>query len=163
MASAMVKTAAVSSLVTALAVSSFAFLRNSHTTDNPAAAQQTATQPAATDAQSNTAQSKPDADGMGADNGAVRHFSDASSPGYDAQPATYHTRQTLSRPYRDQSGEPVVYHHARSKKKSAAIVVGSAAAGAGIGALAGGGKGAAIGAASGGVAGFIYDRMTAHR
>jgi hypothetical protein len=44
-----------------------------------------------------------------------------------------------------------------------AIVAGSAGAGADIGALAGGGKGAAIGAASGGVAGFIYDRLTAHK
>jgi hypothetical protein len=42
------------------------------------------------------------------------------------------------------------------------IVGGSAAAGAGLGALAGGKKGAAIGAISGGVAGLIYDRMTAN-
>jgi|SRR5260370_42169858 len=48
----------------------------------------------------------------------------------------------------------------RSKAKSAAIVGGSAATGAAIGALAGGGKGAAIGAIAGGGAGFIYDRKT---
>ncbi len=51
----------------------------------------------------------------------------------------------------------------RSTGKSVAIVAGSAGAGAAIGALAGGGKGAGIGAASGGTAGFIYDRMTAHK
>jgi outer membrane lipoprotein SlyB len=48
----------------------------------------------------------------------------------------------------------------RSKAKSAAIIGGSAAGGAAIGALAGGGKGAAIGALAGGGAGFIYDRKT---
>jgi outer membrane lipoprotein SlyB len=48
----------------------------------------------------------------------------------------------------------------RSKGKSAAIIGGSAAAGAGIGALAGGGKGAGIGAIAGGAAGLIYDRKT---
>lgn len=51
----------------------------------------------------------------------------------------------------------------RTKKKSAAIVLGSAGAGAAIGALAGGGKGAGIGALAGGVGGLIYDRMTAHK
>lgn len=48
----------------------------------------------------------------------------------------------------------------RSTKKSVAIVGGSAAAGAAIGAIAGGGKGAAIGALAGGGGGFVYDRMT---
>lgn len=48
----------------------------------------------------------------------------------------------------------------RSKKKSVAIVGGSAATGAAIGALAGGGKGAAIGAIAGGAGGLIYDRNT---
>jgi hypothetical protein len=63
-------------------------------------------------------------------------------------------------PQRYDRGEEPRRRRGRSKGRSAAIVVGSAAAGAGIGALAGGGKGAAIGAASGGTAGFVYDRMT---
>ncbi|HZR28433.1 MAG TPA: hypothetical protein VFA71_06600, partial [Terriglobales bacterium] len=54
------------------------------------------------------------------------------------------------------------YQQHRSVGKSALIVGGSAAAGAGIGALAGGGKGAGIGAIAGGLGGFIYDRLTAN-
>jgi hypothetical protein len=60
--------------------------------------------------------------------------------------------------YTDRHG----HRHERSKKKSVAIVAGSAAGGAAIGAIAGGGKGAGIGALAGGGAGFIYDRLT-HR
>jgi hypothetical protein len=48
----------------------------------------------------------------------------------------------------------------RPFKHSAAIVGGSAAGGALIGALAGGGKGAAIGALAGGGGGLAYDRLT---
>jgi hypothetical protein len=48
----------------------------------------------------------------------------------------------------------------RSWQKEAVIIGGSTAAGAGIGAIAGGRKGAAIGAISGGVAGLIYDMKT---
>jgi hypothetical protein len=48
----------------------------------------------------------------------------------------------------------------RSWEKEALIIGGSAAGGAGIGALAGGKKGAAIGAAAGGIGGLIYDLTT---
>jgi hypothetical protein len=58
------------------------------------------------------------------------------------------------------SSRPRYVVRRRSKAKSAAIIGGSAAAGAGIGALAGGGKGAGIGAIAGGAAGLIYDRKT---
>ncbi len=53
-----------------------------------------------------------------------------------------------------------VYYKKRPFKHSAAIVGGSAAGGALIGALAGGGKGAAIGALAGGGGGLVYDRLT---
>ena len=51
----------------------------------------------------------------------------------------------------------------RSTGKSVAIIGGSAAAGAAIGGLAGGGKGAAIGAVTGGAGGLVYDRMTRNK
>lgn len=51
----------------------------------------------------------------------------------------------------------------RSKTKSAMIIGGSSAAGAAIGAAAGGGKGAAIGALAGGAGGWIYDLKTSNR
>lgn len=73
----------------------------------------------------------------------------ATTPAYDDQVV------------RDSSGEPVRHH--RSTEDSALIVAGSAGTGAAIGAIAGGGKGAAIGAISGGAAGFIYDRLTANK
>jgi hypothetical protein len=64
------------------------------------------------------------------------------------------TRRHVRRPARR------VYVKKRSKKKSAAIIGGSAATGAAIGALAGGGKGAGIGALAGGAGGLVYDRNT---
>jgi hypothetical protein len=57
--------------------------------------------------------------------------------------------------------EPVrVESKRRTWQEEALIIGGSTAAGAGIGALAGGKKGAVIGAASGGVAGLVYDLAT---
>jgi hypothetical protein len=53
--------------------------------------------------------------------------------------------------------------HGRPFSHSVAIVGGSAAGGALIGGLAGGGKGAGIGALAGGAGGLIYDRATAHK
>jgi hypothetical protein len=66
----------------------------------------------------------------------------------------YRTRRYYARNY---------YARPRSKKKSAAIVAGSAAGGAAIGALAGGGKGAGIGAIAGGGAGLVYDQATRNK
>lgn len=61
-----------------------------------------------------------------------------------------------------ENGKPRV----RDKKESAAIVGTAAAIGSALGALIAKddrGKGAAVGAAVGGIAGLIYDRMTATR
>ncbi|HTD24359.1 MAG TPA: hypothetical protein VK738_17005 [Terriglobales bacterium] len=72
-----------------------------------------------------------------------------------------YAQPTYSPDYNQPAPQPVYQQH-RSLGKSVLIVGGSAAAGAGIGALAGGGKGAGIGAIVGGLGGLIFDRATAH-
>jgi hypothetical protein len=72
-------------------------------------------------------------------------------------------RTSVAQPIRTRQvvyDEPVEIKKKRSVKKSVAIIGGSAAAGAGIGALAKGKKGALIGAAIGGGGAAIWDQIT---
>jgi uncharacterized protein YcfJ len=81
-------------------------------------------------------------------------YEEPAAEQYENAPAPYE----VGNKYRAQPRRAA--RHRRSKKHSIEIVAGSAAAGAAIGAIAGGGKGAAIGGVSGAGAGFVYDRLT---
>jgi len=87
----------------------------------------------------------------------VPAYAASMAPAYASAPEPVPYR----RYYRDSRGRRrYVVVRRRPFSHSAAIVGGSAAGGALIGALAGGGKGAAIGALAGGGGGLVYDRLT---
>jgi len=146
MKSTLIRTAVLASLLTALVVSAAAYFAMPRLSTVEADGQGVTLQPQSTSASGAVLQPV-----VGTQQRPTLARRSSYSPSYRSGGAVA----------RDASGEPVV-HRDRSTGKSVAIVAGSAGAGAAIGALAGGGKGAAIGAVSGGVAGFIYDRMTAH-
>ena len=147
MKSTVIRTAIVSSVITAVLVSALGLWAVPKLVNPPAAMAQNQDQEGVTQPWHQTAPTtKPSAAGR------------APTSTYDD--ATYSNNQY--RPtVRDAYGEPVRHH--RTTDQSALIVAGSAGTGAAIGAIAGGGKGAAIGAISGGAAGFIYDRLTANK
>lgn len=149
MTSSVIRTAVVTSLVTAVVVSALAvyalprMTANGNTNDSPYTLQ-----PAMASAP-------------------AQDYSYAAPPHARLRRAYYPPaapQQTYSQSaaYSEPVAQPVVHKH-RSFAKSALIVGGSSAAGAGIGALAGGKKGAGIGAIAGGLGGLIYDRVTANK
>ena len=97
-------------------------------------------------------------------NAARAYPASMSRPATYSAPAPVRTRTVASREpvsYRTVSSEPV--KTGRSWKKSALIIGGSAAGGAGLGAIVGGKGGAVKGAVIGGIAGTVYDIATRNK
>ena len=94
--------------------------------------------------------------GAGYSSGYRAGYSGYRSSGY--QNYGYQTYSSPSYGYR--TNDYGRYSGYRSAGTSAAIIGGSAAAGAVVGGIAGGGKGAAIGAVAGGIGGVVIDQAT---
>jgi len=157
MKSTLIRTALVTSLITALGVSALAFYAFPRFVPNQQMSAQTPD-----DTQSGvtmmSATYHPPVQTY--DSARPRVVYRNRSTGYSTASDRTYSEPQYSSTGRDAYGEPI--RRKRSTEKSALIVAGSAGTGAAIGALAGGGRGAAIGALAGGAAGFIYDRMTAN-
>lgn len=158
MKSTLIRTALVTSLITALGVSALAFYAFPHFVPNQQLNAQTPDDPQAGVTMAATYHPAVQTYDTSRPRVVYRNRSTGYS-GYSDRGQTYSDPQS-SYSGRDAYGEPIRRH--RTTEKSALIVAGSAGTGAAIGALAGGGRGAAIGALAGGAAGFIYDRMTAN-
>jgi hypothetical protein len=152
MRSMLVRTAAVTSMVTALVVSGLAYYAMPRLANN---------QPQQFQAYPNQLQP----------NGATLYPAAYAGqpmyqPAYVQQPAVVYQQARAPRAVRTSAPAAApIYRETRQKRstgKSVLIVAGSSGAGAAIGGLTGGKKGAAIGAIAGGVAGLIYDRSTAN-
>ena len=70
-------------------------------------------------------------------------------------------RVVVEREYVYRHGRRYVVYHRRNHhlRHELEVIGGTAAVGAGIGAIAGGGKGAAIGALAGGAGGYVYEKL----
>lgn len=152
MKNTLVRTAIISSLLTAMAVSAVAYFAMPRISAVQASSDQGVTLSPQT---SQPAQNATPAPRL------IPRPSPMHRATYAGDANPYPETASNPEPVQGTWSEPV--RRTRSTEKSVAIVAGSAGAGAAIGALAGGGKGAGIGAISGGVAGFIFDRLTAHK
>jgi hypothetical protein len=155
MRATIIQTAVVTSLVTALAVSGFAFYAV----------------PKLTQPQAQLVPMDPNYAGVTLQPVGYQTVPTMQPAFYAAQQRPVVYQQPAPRIYSPaavRTAEPAsapVYEPVRQKRstgKSVLIVAGSSGAGAAIGGLTGGKKGAAIGAIAGGVAGLIYDRTTAN-
>jgi hypothetical protein len=84
---------------------------------------------------------------------------DVRDPRYASAPRPYYTSQAPAAPVAARRVSTVERTPKRDWKKTALVIGGSSAAGAGLGAIFGGGKGAAIGAAIGGGASTLYEAL----
>jgi len=150
-----VRVATVTALVTAFAVASFAFLLLSRSTITPKQQLRGSVVGPGYPLEAGTPEyPKPAAGAIHRPDDAISTAANDSTDNDSTDDAAYDV---------DRYGHPYpVARSGRSAGDSALIVSASTGTGAAIGALIHGRKGAGIGALIGGVAGLIFDRLTAH-